>query len=121
MPAKTAAMLEDPIWIYDLDFATPTTQLSEFERTMAMDTDRIYPSHCHLPTVKVGGDDKRFITNNASYLKRMMADADHSDFGNKAAQVYIDDALAAGELARWEPYSGIYARNLDTLRKSPSS
>jgi glyoxylase-like metal-dependent hydrolase (beta-lactamase superfamily II) len=112
-----ADMLEDPIWIFNFDFATPETQLAEFERMMAMDIERIYSGHCTLDTVKAGGYDKRFIKNNANYLKKMIADADHSDFGHKAAQAYIDDALAAGELNWWEPYSEIHARNIDTVKK----
>ena len=111
-----ADMLEDPIWIFDLDFATPETQLAEFERMMAMDIERIYSSHCNLDTVKAGGYDKRFIKNNVNYLKRMIADADHSDFGSKTAQVYIEDALGAGELTWWEPYAEIHARNLETIK-----
>ena len=112
-----ADMLEDPIWIFNFDFATPETQLAEFERMMAMDLERIYSSHCNLDTVKAGGYDKRFIKNNVNYLKRMIADADHSDFGNKAAQVYIDDALVAGEVTWWEPYAEIHAQNIDTITK----
>jgi hypothetical protein len=46
----------------------------------------------------------------------MIADADHSDFGTKTAQNYIDDALAAGELTWWEPYSEIHARNIETIK-----
>ena len=111
-----ADMLEDPIWIFNFDFATPEIQLAEFERMMAMDIERIYSSHCNLDTVKAGGYDKRFIKNNANYLKRMIADADHYDFGSRAAQVYIEDALGAGELTWWEPYSEIHARNIDTIK-----
>jgi hypothetical protein len=47
----------------------------------------------------------------------MIVDADHSDFGAKMAQIYIDDALAAGELTWWDPYSEIHARNIDTIKK----
>ncbi len=111
-----ADMLEDPIWIFDLDFATPETQLAEFERMMAMDIERIYSSHCNLDTVKAGGYDKRFIKNNANYLKRMIADANNSDFCTKTAHVYIEDALGAGELTWWEPYAEIHARNMDTIK-----
>lgn len=111
-----ADMLEDPIWIFNLDFATPETQLAEFERMMTMDIERIYSSHCNLDAVKAGGYDKRFIKNNANYLKRMIADVASSDFGTKTAPVYIDDALAAGELTWWEPYSEIHARNIDTIK-----
>ena len=116
-----ADMLEDPIWIFNFDSAKPDTQLAEFERMMAMDIERIYPSHCDLGTVKAGGYDRRFIKNNANYLKRMIAEADHSDFGTKTGPVYIDDALAAGELVWWEPYSEIHARNIDTIRSLRSS
>jgi glyoxylase-like metal-dependent hydrolase (beta-lactamase superfamily II) len=112
-----ADMLEDPIWIFNFDFAPPETQLAEYERMMAMDIDRIYSSHCNLETVKAAGYDKHFIKNNANYLKRMIVDADHSDFGAKMAQIYIDDALAAGELTWWDPYSEIHARNIDTIKK----
>ena len=112
-----ADMLEDPIWIFNFDFATPETQLAAFERMAAMDIERIYSSHCNLDTVKAGGYDKRFIKNNANYLKRMIADADNSDFGSKTAQVYIEDALGAGELTWWEPYAEIHARNIDTIKR----
>jgi len=111
-----ADMLEDPIWIFELNFATSETQLAEFDRMLAMDIDRIYSSHCTLDTVKAGGYDKHFIKNNANYLKRMMADAHNSDFGIKTGQAYIDDALAAGELTWWEPYSEIHARNIDRIK-----
>ena len=111
-----ADMLEDPIWIFNFDFATSETQLAEFERMTAMELERIYSSHCNLDTVKAGGYDKQFIKNNVNYLKRMIADAGNSDFGTKTAQVYIDDALAAGELTWWEPYSEIHARNIETIK-----
>jgi cyclase len=112
----TADMLEDPIWIFKFDFATPESQLAEFERMRAMDIERIYSSHCHLNTVKAGGYDKNFIKNNVNYLKRMLADADHSDFGTKTAPDYIADAISAGELTWWEPYAEVHARNIDTIK-----
>jgi cyclase len=111
-----AYMLEDPIWIFDFDFATPDIPLAEFERMTAMNIERIYSSHCNLDTVKAGGYDKRFIKNNANYLKRMLSDADRSDFGIKTAQVYADDAISAGELTWWEPYAEIHARNIETVK-----
>ncbi|MEJ2166700.1 MAG: hypothetical protein P8X90_14325, partial [Desulfobacterales bacterium] len=83
---------------------------------IAMDIDRIYAGHCSLAKVKTGGYDKRFIKNNVNYLKRMLADADNSDFGTKTAQVYLKDALAAGELTWWEPYAEIHARNIEAIR-----
>jgi len=112
----TADMLEDPIWIFKFDFATPESQLAEFERMRAMDIERIYSSHCNLNTVKAGGYDKNFIKNNVNYLKRMLADAGHSDFGTKRAQDYISDAVSAGELTWWEPYAEVHARNIDTIK-----
>ncbi|MCP4628234.1 MAG: hypothetical protein GY850_32665 [bacterium] len=69
-----------------------------------------------MDTVKAGGYDKRFIKNNAGYLKRMIADVDNPDFGNKTARVYNDDALSAGELSWWESYSEIHMRNIETIR-----
>jgi cyclase len=111
-----ADMLEDPIWIFQFNFAAPESQLAEFDRMMAMDIDRIFAGHCSLATVKTGGYDKRFIKNNVNYLKGMLADVDNSDFGTKKAQVYIKDALAAGELTWWEPYSEIHARNIDSIK-----
>lgn len=111
-----ADMLEDPIWIFQFNVAQPEIQLAEFDRMMAMDIDHIYASHCSLATVKTGGYDKRFIKNNVNYLKRMLADAGKSDFGTKTAQAYIKDALAAGELTWWEPYSEIHARNIDSIK-----
>ena len=111
-----ADMLEDPIWIFKFEFAAPEIQLAEFERMLAMDIKHIYSSHCNIDTVKVGGYDKRFIKHNANYLKRMLADADNSYFGKKPAQVYIDDALGAGELSWWEPYSEVHARNIETIK-----
>jgi len=111
-----ADMLEDPIWIFNFDFATPETQLAEFERMMTMDIERIYSSHCNIDTAKAGGYDKRFIKNNAGYLKRMMVDAENPNFGSKTALDYIDDALSAGELFWWEPYSEIHIRNIDSIR-----
>jgi glyoxylase-like metal-dependent hydrolase (beta-lactamase superfamily II) len=112
----TADMLEDPIWIFKFDFATPESQLAEFERMWAMDIERIYSSHCDLDTVKAGGYDRNFIKNNVNYLKRMLADADHPDFGTKTAQDYIADAISAGELTWWEPYAAVHARNIDTIK-----
>jgi cyclase len=111
-----ADMLEDPIWIFQFDFASPEIQLAEFDRMRAMDIDRIYANHCNLDTVKAGGYDKRFIKNNADYLKKMIADVENPGFCAHKAQVYIGDALAAGELTWWEPYSEIHARNIDTIR-----
>lgn len=108
--------LEDPIWIFEFNFATPETQLAEFDRMAAMDINRIYAGHCNLDTVKTGGYDKRFIKNNADYLKRMMADVAHPEFRAHKAQVYIGDALAAGELTWWEPYSEVHARNIETIQ-----
>lgn len=110
-----ADMLEDPIWIFNFDFAALETQLAEFERMTARDIERIHSSHCNLDTVKAGGYDKRFIKNNANYLKRMLADADNSDFGIKTARDYIDDALGARELTWWEPYAEIHERNIKTI------
>jgi cyclase len=111
-------MLEDPIWIFELNFAAAETQLAEFDRMMAMDVEHIYASHCNLDTVKKGGYDKRLIKNNVNYLKRMIADAGHTDFGTKTAQEYIKDALTAGELNWWEPYSEIHARNIERIKRA---
>ena len=111
-----ADMLEDPIWIFQFNFAAPEIQLAEFDKMMAMDIDRIYASHCNVAAVKDGGYDKRFIKNNINYLKRMMADAEDPDFGSKTAQFYIKDALAAGELTWWEPYAEIHARNIKAIK-----
>jgi cyclase len=111
-----ADMLEDPIWIFQFNFAAPETQLAEFDRMMTMDIERIFASHCSLAAVKSGGYDKRFIKNNVDYLKRMLADADNSDFGTRTAPAYIKDALAAGELSWWEPYAEIHARNIDSIK-----
>jgi glyoxylase-like metal-dependent hydrolase (beta-lactamase superfamily II) len=113
-----ADMLEDPIWIFELNFAAPQTQLAEFERMTAMDIDRVFASHCNLETVKTGGYGKHLIKNNANYLKRMIADADNLDFGTQTAPAYIDDALATGELSWWEPYSQIHARNIERIINS---
>jgi glyoxylase-like metal-dependent hydrolase (beta-lactamase superfamily II) len=112
-----ADMLEDPIWIFNFEFAAPETQLAEFERMIIMEIDRIYSSHCNIDMVKAGGYDKTFIKNNANYLKKMLADADDADFNKKTAHAYIDDALTAGELTWWEPYSEIHARNIDAILK----
>ena len=109
-------MLEDPIWIFNLDFASPNTQLAELERMMKMDIDLIYSSHCNLDSIRAGGYDKNFIRNNTNYLKRMLADADNPDFPSKTAQDYIDAALAAGQLTWWEPYAEVHAKNIDTIR-----
>ncbi len=113
-----ADMLEDPIWIFELNFAAPQTQLAEYERMAAMDIDRVYASHCNLDTVKTGGYDKRLIKNNANYLKRMIAAVDNSDFDTRSAPAYIDDALAAGELSWWESYSQIHTRNIERIINS---
>ena len=109
-------MLEDPIWIFNLEFASPEKQLAELERMMKMDIDLIYSSHCNLDTIKAGGYDTNFIKNNANYLKRMLADADNPDFLKKPAQDYIEDALAAGDITWWEPYAEVHAKNIDTIR-----
>ncbi len=109
-------MLEDPIPILHFNFATAEIQLAEFERMMAMEIDRIYPSHCNLDTVKAGGYDKSFIRNNANYLRKMVADANNPKSNQKTAQDYIGDALAAGELTWWEPYSEIHNRNRDAIK-----
>lgn len=111
-----ADMLEDPIWIFQFNFAPPETQLAEFDRMLAMDIDRIYASHCSLAKVKAGGYDKRFIKNNADYLKKMLADAGKPDFDTRTAEIYVKDALAAGELTWWEPYAEIHARNIESIR-----
>jgi len=111
-----ADMLEDPIWIFQFDFAAPETQLAEFDRMLAMDIERIYAGHCSLAKVKTGGYDRRFIENNADYLKKMLADAARPDFDTRTAQIYIKDALAAGELTWWEPYAEIHARNIESIR-----
>jgi glyoxylase-like metal-dependent hydrolase (beta-lactamase superfamily II) len=111
-----ADMLEDPIWIFNLEFAAPDTQLAEFDRMMEMDLERIYSCHCNLDKVKAGGYDKRFVKNNAGYLRRMIAEVDNPDFGNMTAHDYNDDAFAAGELTWWAPYSDIHTRNIKTIR-----
>ena len=110
-----ADMLEDPIWIFNFDFATPKIQLAEFERMMAMDIDHIYSNHCNVETVKAGGYDKNFIENNADYLSQMIAEKDSPNFFDKMAQDYIGDALDAGELTWWEPYSEIHGWNIWTV------
>ena len=76
-------MLEDPIWIFNLDFASPQPQLTEFERKLKMDIDRIYSAHCNLDTIKTSGYNKNYIKNNTNYLKRMLTDADSPDFAKK--------------------------------------
>ncbi len=110
-------MLEDPIWIFNLEFAAPEIQLAEFERMMKMDIDKIYPAHCNLEVVKGGGYEKKLIKNNADYLRRMIADVERPDFNFKTAQEYIHDALTARELAWWEPYAEIHAENRAIIQK----
>lgn len=114
-------MLEDPIWIFNLEFAAPEIQLAEFERMMEMDIDKIFPVHSNLEVVKAGGYDKKLINNNAQYLSRMIVDADSPDFNLKAAKEYINDALAAGELTWWEPYAEIHAENRTIIKKLSNS
>ena len=47
----------------------------------------------------------------------MLADADSPDFAKKIAQDYIGDALSAGQQKWWDPYAGVHAKNIDTIRK----
>jgi glyoxylase-like metal-dependent hydrolase (beta-lactamase superfamily II) len=110
-------MLEDPIWIFNLEFAAPEIQLAEFRRMMEMDIDKIYPAHGNLEVVKTGGYEKKLINNNVQYLCRMIVDMDSPDFHLKTAQEYIDDALTSGELNWWEPYSEIHLENIAIIKK----
>ena len=110
-------ILEDPIWIFDFDFAGPEIQLAEFERLMAMDIERILPSHGSLDIIKAGGYNKNLIKNNADYLRSMMGDGDSPDFLKKSAQDYIGNALKSGELIWWEPYAKVHDLNKGTIRK----
>lgn len=111
-----ADMLEDPVWIFRFNFASPEVQLAEFDRMLAMDVDRIYACHANLAKTKSGGYDKSFIRGNADYLRRMLADGKSADFGTKSAQDYITDALKAGHLAWWEPYAAVHKRNIESIR-----
>jgi cyclase len=110
-------ILEDPIWIFDFDFASPETQLAEFERLMTMDIEQILPSHGNLDIIKAGGYTKNFIKHNADYLRSMMSDTDNPDFLKKSAQDYIGDALKLGELIWWEPYAKVHELNKSTIKK----
>lgn len=110
-------ILEDPIWIFDFDFAGPEIQLAEFERLITMDIERILPSHGSLDTIKAGGYNKNFIKNNADYLRSMMSDTDNPNFLKKSARDYIGDALKLGELTWWEPYSKVHELNKGTIQK----
>jgi len=111
-----ADMLEDPIWIFRFNFASPEVQLAEFDRMLAMDVDRIYACHSNLEKTKSGGYDKNFIRGNANYLRRMLADAKSANFGDAPAQDYIADALKAGHLAWWDPYAAVHKRNIESIR-----
>ena len=114
-------MLEDPIWIFHLDFAGPELQLAEYARMAGLGATRVLATHCAPAIVRRGGYDLRFIENNADYLRRMLADVDDPDFPTRPAPHYIGPALAAGELEWWEPYAEVHALNQQTLldRASP--
>lgn len=112
-----ADILEDPIWFFEFDFASPETQLAELERLMSMDIERILPSHGSLDIIKAGGYDKKLIKNNADYLRSMMGDADNPDFLKKSARDYIGDALESGELNWWEPYARVHELNQGTIKR----
>jgi glyoxylase-like metal-dependent hydrolase (beta-lactamase superfamily II) len=111
-----ADMLEDPIWIFRFNFASPEVQLAEFDRMLGMDFDRIYACHASLEKMKSGGYDKNFIRNNANYLRRMLEDAGSPKFGEALAQDYIADALKTGQLAWWHPYAAVHKRNIETIK-----
>ena len=112
-----ADILEDPIWFFDFDIASPEIQLAEFERLMSMDIERILPSHGSLDIIKGGGYNKNFIANNAGYLRSMLEDRDNPDFLKKSAQDYIGNALKSGELTWWEPYAAVHELNKDAISK----
>ena len=112
-----ADMLEDPLWIFDFSFAPPEQQLAEYDRMLSLDPERILATHCSTSIVKAGGYDRRFIRNNADYLRRMLADAGHADFTSRPAAHYIGDALAAGELEWWEPYAEVHEANRLTIAR----
>jgi glyoxylase-like metal-dependent hydrolase (beta-lactamase superfamily II) len=110
-------ILEDPIWFFDFDIASPETQLAEFERLMRMDIDRILPSHGSLDIIKAGGYTKNLIKNNADYLRSMIGDKDNPDLFKKSARDYIGEALKAGELTWWEPYAKVHELNKGAIKK----
>jgi glyoxylase-like metal-dependent hydrolase (beta-lactamase superfamily II) len=110
-------ILEDPIWFFDFDIASPETQLGEFERLMRMDIEKILPSHGSLDIIKAGGYNKNLIKNNADYLKQMIGDKDNPALLARSARDYIGEALKAGELRWWEPYAKVHELNKDAIKK----
>jgi glyoxylase-like metal-dependent hydrolase (beta-lactamase superfamily II) len=114
-------MLEDPIWIFHLDFAGPERQLAEYERMRALGATRLLATHCTPAHVRRGGYDLRFIENNADYLRGMLADVAEPGFATRQASHYIGRALAAGELEWWGPYAEIHAINRRTLLEHHAS
>lgn len=115
-----ADMLEDPIWIFQFDFAAPAIQIAEFERMAQMDIERLYPTHGDLDTIRKGGYSKAFITHSINYLNRMIAAGGDKDFVSREAQHFIADELAAGELHWWGPYALVHEINQKTIAKLKS-
>lgn len=111
-------ILEDPIWFFAFDFASPGKQLSELERLMAQEIDVIYPCHGSIDVIKNGGYDKALIQANMAYLREMLATVGEPEFDTKPATAYIEDALQSGVLHWWEPYSEVHASNKKMLLES---
>lgn len=110
-------ILEDPIWFFDFDFASPETQLAELERLMVQDIDMILPCHGTLSVIKNGGYSKQLIQDNIDYLKAMMADLNSPNFKTNTAPELIANGLQNGELNWWEPYAEVHELNKESLLK----
>lgn len=112
-----ADMLEDPIWIFDFDFAPPEVQIAEYRRMMSMDIECIYPTHGDLDTIRNGGYKKTFIDNNIDYLNRMIEASSASDFMEQDVQQFISKELERGDLHWWEPYSEVHEINRRSIAR----
>lgn len=112
-----ADMLEDPIWIFEFDFAPPSIQVAELKRMADMDLEHIYPTHGDLDTIRHGGYGKEFVRNSIDYLERMIAasKSQTETFADLPASEFIADKLNAGELHWWQPYEEVHAINKRTI------
>ena len=111
-----ADMLEDPVWFFSFDVATPEAQIAEYKRMAAMDIEHLYTVHGDVDTQRHGGYSKDFIHANAAYLQRMINAAVDGSLDKKSAEEMISKELAAHTLHWWEAYREVHELNKKTVR-----
>jgi len=113
-----ADMLEDPVWYFSFDVASPEKQIAEYSRMATFDTEHIYTVHGDVNTQRHGGYSKHFIQANSDYLQHMVIAAKEksaADFLAMPLDYFIGEELNAAILHWWEVYREVHEQNKQAL------